>query len=138
MTMFEAIQILPGASGTTRQLRILLYCRALSIFVPTGMRPMSSIRMLLADDYAPWRVQARKLLQQRPDCHITEACDGMEAVQRAAELDPDIVLLDIGMPVLNGIEAAKRIREATPQSKIIFVTQDGDADLKAAALAAGA
>jgi len=99
---------------------------------------MSKVRILVADDYKPWRAQARELLQQRPDCHITEACDGREAVQKATELSPDIVLLDIGMPVLNGIEAANKIRETTPQSKIIFVTQDGDADLKAAALAAGA
>jgi len=62
----------------------------------------------------------------------------MEAVQKAAELRPDIVLLDVDMPVLNGIEAANKIREVTPQSRIVFVTQDGDADLKAAALAAGA
>ena len=101
-------------------------------------RPRHKVRILLADDYPPWRAQARELLRRWPDCHITEACDGMEAVQKAAELRPDIVLLDVDMPVLNGIEAANKIREVNPQSRIVFVTQDGDADLKAAALAAGA
>src|SRR5215471_7559826 len=67
---------------------------------------MSKVRILVADDYKPWRAQARELLQQRPDCHITEACDGREAVQKATELSPDIVLLDIGMPVLNAAALA--------------------------------
>ena len=99
---------------------------------------MSRFRILVADDLPLWRVEVRHLLEARPEWQVIDACDGREAVQKATELSPDIVLLDIGMPVLNGIEAANKIRETTPQSKIIFVTQDGDADLKAAALAAGA
>ena len=54
------------------------------------------------------------------------------------QLSPDLVLLDIGMPVLNGLEAAARIRRASSRTKIVFVTQDNDADLWRAALAAGA
>jgi DNA-binding NarL/FixJ family response regulator len=57
------------------------------------------------------------------------------AVQKATELSPDFVLLDIGMPIMNGIEAAKRIRQASPASRIIFVTQEDDADIRIAALA---
>jgi DNA-binding NarL/FixJ family response regulator len=78
-------------------------------------------------------------LQQQPEWQVIgEACDGLEAVQRTKELCPDIVLLDIRMPILNGIEAAKRIRQDSPHSRIIFVTQENDAEIKAAALATGA
>lgn len=97
------------------------------------------VRILVADDYAPWRAQARAILQASPGLQvICEACDGKETIQKATDLQPDIVLLDVGMPILNGIEAAEKIRMATPRSKIIFVTQDGDADVKAAVLALGA
>ena len=99
---------------------------------------MYELSILVVDDFVPWRVQARSLLQQRPGWQIVEACDGLEAVHKAAELQPDIVLLDIAMPILNGIGAAQKIREASPNSRIIFVTMDGDADVKAAALATGA
>lgn len=66
-----------------------------------------------------------------------EASDGVEAIVKATALLPDVVLLDIAMPRLNGIEAAKKIRQASPQSKIIFLTQDGDSDVRTAALATG-
>jgi DNA-binding NarL/FixJ family response regulator len=79
------------------------------------------------------------MLQARPEWKVIgEACDGLEAVQRTTELQPDIVLLDIGMPILNGIEAAKRIRQDSPSSRIIFVTQENDADIRSEALATGA
>jgi len=69
---------------------------------------------------------------------IAEAGDGLEAIQKASQLHPEIVLLDIGMPKLNGIDAASRIRRASPCSKIVFVTQENDCDLRAAAFATGA
>jgi DNA-binding NarL/FixJ family response regulator len=99
---------------------------------------MYELSILVADDFVPWRVQARSLLQQRREWQIFEACNGLEAVHKAAELRPDIVLLDIAMPILNGIQAAQKIREASPNSRVIFVTMDGDEDVKAAALATGA
>ena len=99
---------------------------------------MCALRILVADDSAPWRLQARALLQECPEWQLIEACDGREAVHKAAELHPNIVLLDIGMPILNGLEAAKQIRVATPTSSIIFVSQNGDGDVKTAALATGA
>lgn len=98
---------------------------------------MSNIHILVADDFAQWRVFTRNIVR-RPEWQVIEACDGQEAVQKATELHPDIVLLDIGMPILNGIEAAKQIRRSAPSSRIIFVTTNGDADVKAAALATGA
>jgi len=77
-------------------------------------------RIVVADDYAEWRVRVRSMLQAQPEWEVIgEACDGVEVVQRAMELRPDIVLLDIGMPIMNGIEAAKRIRQTSPASRII-------------------
>lgn len=97
-----------------------------------------AVRILVADDFAHWRGQVCSLLQARPEWQIVgEACDGAEAVQMTMELLPDIVILDIGMPFLNGIEAAKFIHQRCPKSKILFVTQDGDRDLRDAATRAG-
>src|SRR5262249_42960088 len=81
-----------------------------------------------------WRAQVRKILQAYPEGQVNETCDGREAVQNA-QLHPDIVLLDIGMPILNGLEAAKKIREDTPTSKLIFLTTNSDGDLKTTSLA---
>jgi len=69
---------------------------------------------------------------------IGEVADGLEAVQKVEELRPDLVLLDIGLPTLNGIEAAKRIRTIAPATKIIFVTQNDDLEVAKTALENGA
>jgi DNA-binding NarL/FixJ family response regulator len=66
---------------------------------------------------------------------IGEASDGLEAVQKTEELKPDLILLDIGLPTLNGIEASHRISKVLPDSKILFVTQNNDADVARAAFA---
>jgi DNA-binding NarL/FixJ family response regulator len=68
-------------------------------------------------------------LEQRPELRVVcEVSDGLDAVQRAADLKPDLVLLDIHLPTLNGIEAARRIRALAPDSKVIFVSQETSAD----------
>ena len=69
---------------------------------------------------------------------IGEASDGLEAVQKAEELNPDLILLDIGLPKLNGIEAAHRIARLVPAAKILFLSQETDADVVAAVLSDGA
>jgi DNA-binding NarL/FixJ family response regulator len=69
---------------------------------------------------------------------VGEAADGLEAVEKAQDLQPDVVLLDIAMPRMNGIEAAKRIREVAPQSKILFVSVERSAAYAKAAIAVGA
>lgn len=95
--------------------------------------------VLVVDDSKEWRLQIRQILQVRPQWKvIAEAGDGAEAVHKASDLQPDIILLDIGMPQLNGIEAAKIFHQKCPQSKILFVTQDGDVDIRNAALQVGA
>ena len=100
---------------------------------------MSSIRILIVDDFKDWRRQVCLLFQARPDWQvIAEASDGSEAVQKAEELKPDLILLDIGLPKLNGIEAARRIRHLSPNSKIVLLSQDNSLDAVQAALSTGA
>ena len=100
---------------------------------------LGSIRVLIADDYEGWRRQVRLLFQERPQWQvIAEASDGSETVQKAEELKPDLVLLDIGLPRLNGIEAARRIRQLLPNSRIIFLSAHNDLDVVRAALSTGA
>jgi len=102
-------------------------------------RLLSSIRILIADDYEGWRRQVRSLFQSRPEWQvIAEAVDGSEAVQKAEELKPDLIVLDIGLPKLNGIEAARRIRRLSPGSKIIFLSLYHSPDVVQAALSTGA
>jgi DNA-binding NarL/FixJ family response regulator len=85
----------------------------------------STIRVLVVDDYEPFRQFVIVTLKQRPLLQIVgQVSDGQEAVQKAEELKPDLILLDIGLPTLNGIAAAREIRKLTPTSKIIFVTQE--------------
>ncbi len=99
----------------------------------------NEIRILVADDFEDWRVRIRELLSFRPAWRIVfEACNGLEAVQKAAELQPDVVLLDIQMPGFNGIEAARRIRQDSPGSRIIFLSQTSDKEIMRAALETGA
>ena len=69
---------------------------------------------------------------------ICEVSDGLEAVQKAEELQPDLILLDIGLPTLNGIEVARRIRKLAPKSKILFMSQESSADVVQEAFSLGA
>jgi len=72
-------------------------------------------------DFAEWRGQVRSRLQTRPDWQVIgEACDGLEAVQRTKELHPELVLLDIGMTIMNGIEAAKGFDKLLPLQEVFF------------------
>lgn len=79
------------------------------------------------------------MLRKMPETQIVgEASDGLEAVRKAEELRPDLILLDVGLPKLDGIEAARRIRTLSPESKIIFVSQQSDPDVVREALNLGA
>jgi CheY-like chemotaxis protein len=103
------------------------------------MKPGKTVRILVADDFAPWRTLVRSLLEQDPTWKvIAEACDGVEAIEKASELQPDIVILDLGMPNLNGLEAAKIIGRKSPNSRTIFATQVGDTEVRNAAFRIGA
>ena len=84
---------------------------------------MAAVRILVVDDSAPWRWVVSAILQRSSRCEIIgEAFDGAQAVQKSIELQPDMVLLDIGLPQLNGLEAARQIRAALPNCKIILIT----------------
>jgi DNA-binding NarL/FixJ family response regulator len=101
--------------------------------------PARSIRVLVVEDYKPWRDYICSLLLTKPEFRVvSDLADGLEAVQKAKELKPDLILLDVGLPSLNGIEAAKRIRQVAPDAKIIFLTYNRDRDVIRAALSAGA
>jgi DNA-binding NarL/FixJ family response regulator len=79
------------------------------------------------------------MLEENPEVRVIwEAGDGFEAVEKAAELQPDLILLDIGLPTLSGIDAARRIRKTAPQSKILFLSQDSDPGVARVALSTGA
>jgi DNA-binding NarL/FixJ family response regulator len=91
------------------------------------------------DDFEPFRRFVCSTLQNKLELQtIVEASDGVEAIELAEALQPDLILLDIGLPKLNGIEAARRIRELAPQSKILFVSQESSVDVVQAAFSAGA
>jgi DNA-binding NarL/FixJ family response regulator len=100
---------------------------------------MSLVRILVVDDFEPWRRFVFSMLKKEPELQIIcEVSDGLEAVQKADQLHPDLILLDIGLPRLNGIEAARRIRKVAPKSKILFLSQESSADVAQEALSLGA
>jgi DNA-binding NarL/FixJ family response regulator len=100
---------------------------------------LSSHRVLVVDDFEPFRQIICAALGKRPDLQVVDGVsDGLEAVQKAVELKPDLILLDIGLPILNGFEAARQIRKLVPESKIIFVSQESSADVVQEALSLGA
>jgi DNA-binding NarL/FixJ family response regulator len=97
------------------------------------------IRILVADDFEAWRVQFRRLLQAQSDWQIVgEVSDGLEAIRQTVDLRPDLVLLDISMPHLNGLDAAERILQSLPEVKVIFLSLNRDEEVMRAALAMGA
>ena len=92
----------------------------------------------MVDDYEPWRSFALRTLQKKPELQVvSEASDGLEAVQKAQELQPDLILLDIGLPTLNGIEAARQILQYAPNTKIVFVSEQRSSDIVGEALRTG-
>jgi CheY-like chemotaxis protein len=97
-----------------------------------------SFRILVVDDFEPWRNYLVAKLAENPALEIVGlASDGPEAVLKAAELHPDLILMDINLPELSGIQAAAKIRGLSPESKILFVSQNLDFDVALAALNTG-
>jgi DNA-binding NarL/FixJ family response regulator len=93
----------------------------------------------VVDDYEPWRSFASGTLRKKPGLQVaSEASDGLEAVQKAQGLQPDLILLDIGLPTINGIEAARRILQFAPKTKILFVSEQQSPDIVETALRTGA
>ena len=99
----------------------------------------SIVRVLVVDDYEPWRRYVCLTLQIYPRLQVVgELSDGLVAVQQAQQLRPDLILLDIGLPTLHGIEAARLIREVSPKSKILFLSENRSRDIAREALQTGA
>jgi NarL family two-component system response regulator LiaR len=97
------------------------------------------IRVLIADDHAVVRQGLRTFLDLQPDVEVAgEAADGEQAVEAARALAPDVVLLDLAMPCLDGVAALPRLREAAPAARVIVLTSFGEDDRLFAALRGGA
>jgi DNA-binding NarL/FixJ family response regulator len=97
------------------------------------------MRVLVVEDYIPFRRFISATVSKRHNLEIIcEVADGLEAVKKAEELHPDLILLDIALPTLNGLAAARLIRKLVPKSKIIFVTTESSADVAQEAVNLGA
>ena len=100
---------------------------------------MPLIRILVVEDFEDWRRQVRFMIQARTEWQvIAEASDGSEAIQKAEKLKPDLIVVDVGLPKLNGIEAARKIRQLSPSSKIVFLSLNKDPEVVRTALSTGA
>jgi DNA-binding NarL/FixJ family response regulator len=111
----------------------------LNLKLEVDCRRPAAVRVLIVEDFPPFRQFVCSKLAERSDLRIIgEVSDGVDAVQRAVELKPDLILLDIGLPMMNGIDAARRIRALVPESKIIFLSQESSADVIEEALSTGA
>jgi len=100
---------------------------------------MFSIRALVVDDYEPWLRFTCSKLQEQGDMQVVgRVSDGLDAVRKAGELKPDLILLDIGLPTLNGIEAARRIRDVSFGSQVLFVSENRCPEVVEEALSTGA
>ena len=101
--------------------------------------PSLQVRVLVVDDHEPFRRFVASTLEKQPSLQIIgEAQDGINAVHQAEALQPDLILLDIGLPGLNGIEVARRIGQTSSDSRIIFLTQESSADIVREAFNVGA
>jgi DNA-binding NarL/FixJ family response regulator len=99
---------------------------------------MSIVRVLIVDDFDPWRTFVIQHLNDHPHFRTLGcASDGLEGLQKAEELQPDLILLDISLPKLNGIDLARKVRKLVPKAKILFLSSSADPDVVRAAFCAG-
>ena len=103
------------------------------------MEKNGHIRILLVDDHEPFRRYVFSMLQEQANVQIIgEAEDGLQAVKQAEDLQPDVVVLDIGLPGISGIEAARQIGKNAQKARIIFLTQESSSEVVQEALSLGA
>ena len=95
-------------------------------------------QILVVEDFRPFRQFVCSKLQKRADFQVAEASDGLEAVRKAQQLQPDLILLDIGLPKLNGIEVARRLSDLLPRTRILFLSVESSSDVAREALNSGA
>jgi len=100
---------------------------------------LGPVRILVVDDFEPWRRSIVSMIEEDPEFQVIhEASDGFEAVRICQELRPDVVVLDVGLPGLSGLEAARQIRVLSPDSKILFLSVIPNPDVIREALRIGA
>lgn len=100
---------------------------------------MTALRTLVVDDHEDLRRLLRSILQAKTECVVVgEATDGLQAIELASELHPDLILLDLALPKLNGLEAGRQILKLCPQSKIVFLSQNQSPEVAQGALRMGA
>jgi DNA-binding NarL/FixJ family response regulator len=109
-------------------------------FGPGGRhQQLVPVRILVVDDFAAWRRTIASIIAEDPGLEvIEEASDGLEAVEKCQQLQPDLVVLDVGLPEIGGLEAARRIREVSPGTKILFLTATPGREVMRAAMEIGA
>jgi DNA-binding NarL/FixJ family response regulator len=99
---------------------------------------MSFVRVLVVEDFKPFRKFVCLILQETAEFRVAAtASDGLEAIQKAEESQPDLILLDIGLPKLNGLEAAKQLCIVAPRAKILILSENNDPDVIQAAMSDG-
>jgi DNA-binding NarL/FixJ family response regulator len=104
-----------------------------------GLSHAAPVRVLVAEDFVPYRRCICSTLASLCGLQVVgEVSDGLEAIQKAVELRPDLIVLDIGLPSLNGIETARQICKLVPEAKIIFLTQESSSDVVQLAISLGA
>ena len=100
---------------------------------------MTALRILIADDHSVVRAGLRSLLESHPGWEVcAEAADGREAADKAAKHKPQVAVLDIGMPLLNGVDATRRIRKSSPDTEVLVLTMHESEDLVQQVIEAGA
>jgi len=100
---------------------------------------LSNVRVLVVDDYAPWMNFVSVALETAPQFQVVgQAIDGLTALQKVVELNPDLVVLDIGLPDISGIRVAQQIRDMAPNIRILFLSENTAPNIVRAALCTGA
>lgn len=97
------------------------------------------VRVLIVEDHEAYREYVSSVVQERSDLRVvSKVADGKQALQTAEQLQPNLILLDIGLPGLNGIEVAREILKLCPDSRILFVSQESSEDVVSEAFSTGA
>jgi DNA-binding NarL/FixJ family response regulator len=99
---------------------------------------MSVVQILVVDDSLPWQGFVRRRVEMENEFKVVAVADGLEAIQKASELRPDVILMDVCLPGMSGIEVTRQIRQISPGSKILFLSMHDDSQIIQAAFDAGA